>query len=430
MVSLELIRYKESHALFPPICLSPSFSSSREQLHDAINTGVLIPFSTDSSPTPKFDSSTQKCQSRQHSLVAKKEEIGKRLTGMDIDGCFNHPVVILSEPAQGKATVLIVTSLDGQDLSAKYPRNKYQRDRHLPISPNDAHPDHNIIFFLKDDAELRKKSYVKIESQYTVPIASLTIYCRSGRPFKLERASYDILRAYVESTPAVTSSSPQNDLFISSRCPSTSRPEVLVAQQVHSRTTQRTVPQVYLTPHMPATSRSVNRGHSRAAVTPASYRSRVIPDTWQDPHTHNDPKRNGQVSLLPCNRPPNRPSPPEPNYSARSAFIVPLLFLGFVCVVIYSLCHLFNLAKWTLKGMKEKWTGARFTMARINGSQLVNLRKGLVTTSGCPPNKYISLSYGLSLHPVVFGGENSQPGYRVVNLLVGRQDTPAISARL
>ncbi|KAI1846920.1 hypothetical protein JX265_004889 [Neoarthrinium moseri] len=115
--------------------------------------------------------------------------------GLD-EGCYNHPVVIISPLVQGdEVGIFLITSLDDNDLATKY-RSKNTRLNYLPIAPSNFHPDNGKLLYLEDQAKLRKKSYVNTGRQYRVPLSSLHPYCNTGRVFVLDKHSYQELICY------------------------------------------------------------------------------------------------------------------------------------------------------------------------------------------------------------------------------------------
>ncbi|GAW21363.1 hypothetical protein ANO14919_108820 [Xylariales sp. No.14919] len=116
------------------------------------------------------------------------------------DGCCNHPVVILSTvPRDRKVDILIITSLGGLDLEARYPNQPSARHDHLPIAPSRAHPDNGTLLVLKDlSFELRKRSYVKTRTQHTILLSSLKPYDRHGPEVFLSKRSYKVLVKHVQ----------------------------------------------------------------------------------------------------------------------------------------------------------------------------------------------------------------------------------------
>lgn len=95
------------------------------------------------------------------------------------DGCYHHPVVILSPtPVNGKVVILMITSLQGQDLIQKYPHaaGKEMRARYIPIKPSKPHPDLSLRLKMEGGLKLRKDSHICIKDQLTIPFAALRAY--------------------------------------------------------------------------------------------------------------------------------------------------------------------------------------------------------------------------------------------------------------
>ncbi|OTB14643.1 hypothetical protein K445DRAFT_376950 [Daldinia sp. EC12] len=124
--------------------------------------------------------------------------------GSDIeaDRC-NHPVVILSPQAEdGKVVYLMITSLKGTELRARFKYDQNLRLEHIPIRPSHPHPDNGMLLSLEDvTLVLRKKSYVKTKTQYRIRVASLRPYERRGPEYILSRKSYQDLIEYSKFTP-------------------------------------------------------------------------------------------------------------------------------------------------------------------------------------------------------------------------------------
>ena len=142
------------------------------------------------------------------------------------DGCFGHPALIIwINQGFTKATILIVstsqgglfasvtfvyqyrliphkiTSFNSRDLFEKHGNNKTARLDHLPIHPNNPHPDNGELLYLEGNAALPKKSYVKTGKQHTVDPFVL----RSDRNSKgkLSKESLTVLIKYIKFTPPV-----------------------------------------------------------------------------------------------------------------------------------------------------------------------------------------------------------------------------------
>ncbi|KPM42502.1 hypothetical protein AK830_g4042 [Neonectria ditissima] len=88
--------------------------------------------------------------------LPKQEQLQYDLT-ID-DGCYNHPVVILSPyPQDEDVIVLLITSLNGRALQdCRWTVDI--RASHLPIHPCDPHPDSSKLLRLEANRELKKKS--------------------------------------------------------------------------------------------------------------------------------------------------------------------------------------------------------------------------------------------------------------------------------
>ncbi|KAF2123999.1 hypothetical protein P153DRAFT_351626 [Dothidotthia symphoricarpi CBS 119687] len=85
------------------------------------------------------------------------------------DGCFNHPVVVLSvNRARTEVVVLIMTSFGGKDLQERHPRNTQTRSMYIPVHPSKAHPDNDSLLFLRGDGRLPRNSYVTLNPQRTI----------------------------------------------------------------------------------------------------------------------------------------------------------------------------------------------------------------------------------------------------------------------
>jgi len=142
------------------------------------------------------------------------------------DGCFDHPALIIwIGQGSTKATILIVstsrgglfasvtfvyqhrlrshkiTSFNSRDLLERHGNNKAARLDHLPIYPNNPHPDNGELLYLEGNAALPKKSYVKTGKQYIVDPSIL----RSDRSIKgkLSKESLTVLIKYIKFTPPV-----------------------------------------------------------------------------------------------------------------------------------------------------------------------------------------------------------------------------------
>lgn len=150
-------------------------------------------------------------------LPPKANIPNEHLPGADLieEGCFNHPVLVLSvNAAETMAVVLVVsassalsfvclicpqiTSFGGTDLSVRHARDTRARADHLPIHPSNAHPDNGMCLYLADDKLLSKNSYVKIKPYRTISTALLRP-CKHGK-FRLKPKSLLKLIKHMEFT--------------------------------------------------------------------------------------------------------------------------------------------------------------------------------------------------------------------------------------
>lgn len=115
------------------------------------------------------------------------------------DGCYNHPIVILSPLARdGKVVILILTSFDGVDLATKH-RSAQIRQRYLPISPSPAHPDNKMLLHLDHSSlPLRKASNVNTHALHTIVLTSLHPYSNARDDYVLSASSYQELIKYAK----------------------------------------------------------------------------------------------------------------------------------------------------------------------------------------------------------------------------------------
>ncbi|KAK4164623.1 hypothetical protein QBC43DRAFT_317259 [Cladorrhinum sp. PSN259] len=121
------------------------------------------------------------------------------------EGCYNHPVVVLSScPDQKKEVkILIVTSFHATSLSKKYPHNPALRKLYLPIHPAPLHPDLNgIVLHLESSRELLRKSYVNLGKIWSVPLKVLGGYPYGSsdprrKRFKLTHESMKVLMGMI-----------------------------------------------------------------------------------------------------------------------------------------------------------------------------------------------------------------------------------------
>ncbi|KAG8531632.1 uncharacterized protein KY384_003263 [Bacidia gigantensis] len=295
--------------------------------------------------------------------LPRRDEIDEHLlVGADIgNGCFNHPIVVLSaDQVGGKATVLILTSFDGQDLAKRHPENRHLRDHHLPIFPSAAHPDNGILLSLDSDLQLRKKSYIKTEVQVIINVASLIPYNRTGKKYKLQQKSYHTLATYINFTPPTANPRPRRDLSnqFSVYSPPSSLP-IHAGPRPSSRTIQRTPPQIPPTRYYsPVT--------SQAPAPPPSYLIPIVTNTRQDSPLYSVPRRDRRTPLPPYTHPSSTPSPskPEPGFDILVAFIFSLVFLGFLGAVSYEGYRVFLRGRWALREIKGKWSEAHEVLMR------------------------------------------------------------------
>ncbi|KAF2662247.1 hypothetical protein K491DRAFT_710191 [Lophiostoma macrostomum CBS 122681] len=123
------------------------------------------------------------------------------------EGIFNHPVVVISRPAEEENLVHfhLITSFQGKKLHEIYGKaNEFHASRrswYLPISPTPDHPDavskkarkRFPTMQLRDDAALRWGSYVNIRHIYKVEWAHLRPYTNPDIPgdllYRFERDS-------------------------------------------------------------------------------------------------------------------------------------------------------------------------------------------------------------------------------------------------
>ncbi len=137
------------------------------------------------------------------------------------EGCYEHPVVVLSQTASSRNDVVVllvrhpipvlsqkrrrslsnwlanstvqVTSFNKTNIHDRFPgargRDRRRRLGYLPIYPA-THPDTTLQLRLDRCPPLRLKSYVKIRDKHTVPLTILRPYNSSGIRFALASASY------------------------------------------------------------------------------------------------------------------------------------------------------------------------------------------------------------------------------------------------
>ncbi|KAI1370620.1 hypothetical protein F4677DRAFT_457741 [Hypoxylon crocopeplum] len=134
-----------------------------------------------------------------------KAELGSGCdSGIEEDRC-NHPVVILSPQVDdGKVIYLMITSLKGKDLKSRFSQDSTLQLRleHVPIRPCRPHPDNGMLLSLDDvSLEMRKKSYVKTNTQHCIKLTFLRPYDRRGPDYVLSRKSYHELIQHAKFAP-------------------------------------------------------------------------------------------------------------------------------------------------------------------------------------------------------------------------------------
>ncbi|RYP12144.1 hypothetical protein DL765_007443 [Monosporascus sp. GIB2] len=137
-------------------------------------------------------------------LWLPKKEDTKDASDDLYEGCYHHPVVILSvEPQEGKVDLLVLTSFGEKSLEDKHPRDIKARSGYLPIEPCSPHPDNGRLLTLEDPSlKLRKKSYVNTRELRTVTFNTLQPYQRRNPKlfYVLKRTSYQELIEYAKYT--------------------------------------------------------------------------------------------------------------------------------------------------------------------------------------------------------------------------------------
>ncbi|KAF2127347.1 hypothetical protein P153DRAFT_268634, partial [Dothidotthia symphoricarpi CBS 119687] len=112
------------------------------------------------------------------------------------EGIYNHPVVVVSRPAEEDNVVHfhLITSLQGKKLDQLYNKaNEFHASRrswYLPISPTPDHPDATSkksrkrfpTLELANGATLRWDSYVNIRHVYKIDWSLLRTYANSETP--------------------------------------------------------------------------------------------------------------------------------------------------------------------------------------------------------------------------------------------------------
>ncbi|KAF1849822.1 uncharacterized protein K460DRAFT_273571 [Cucurbitaria berberidis CBS 394.84] len=123
------------------------------------------------------------------------------------EGIYNHPVVVISRPAEERRTVHfhLITSLQGKKLDQLYNKTKEfhvsRRSWYLPIAPTPDHPDaiskktkkRFPTLKLAGGASLRWDSYVNIRHVYKIEWSLLKAYGNPETPntqlYRFERES-------------------------------------------------------------------------------------------------------------------------------------------------------------------------------------------------------------------------------------------------
>ncbi|KAK3324408.1 hypothetical protein B0T19DRAFT_230051 [Cercophora scortea] len=165
--------------------------------------------------TPAQASGRRNRQSHQPALTSSPRP--SRLAGrimwlpkkedLDIDvglsqGCYNHPVVILSpEVSDDDVDILIVTSFGRTDLATRHPDNPRMRAFYLPIHPSPPHPENAKLLHLLPGQALDRRSYIETKGKHTIPFVILRPY-RVNKEHVLRPASYQELVEYAQYTPA------------------------------------------------------------------------------------------------------------------------------------------------------------------------------------------------------------------------------------
>ncbi|KAI4213003.1 MAG: hypothetical protein LQ351_004347 [Letrouitia transgressa] len=115
-------------------------------------------------------------------------------------GVLDHPVLILStDSCRDTATVLVISSLGGKDLGL-YSPNFNIRAKHIPIFPNEPHPDNGSIVYLDTDWALPKQSYIQTTDQYELRQSLLRPLFdqQTGQQFRLKRESLDLVKRFTK----------------------------------------------------------------------------------------------------------------------------------------------------------------------------------------------------------------------------------------
>ncbi|KAL9070755.1 MAG: hypothetical protein Q9161_004689 [Pseudevernia consocians] len=263
------------------------------------------------------------------------------------NGCFDHPVVILSTDQSKKmAVVLILTSLRGKTLD-EYSSIPATRAFHLPIHPSPVHPDNGILLYLDEGLELRRKTYVKTETPRRIPWDLLQKDYRerkTSKRFRLRPESFKKLLEYsrfetptgrrkskVPETPRhiPVENPPLRDLLASMRADSTAP---------HGFIIDPTVPP----PRVPEPPRYSVRAPMTASAMQSVARSRegAAAEIDRDIAQRREARRREVSSILPTYRP-----------SPRSELVVtsydPFLILRGLFVVLLAMVAIsFTIAWW------------------------------------------------------------------------------------
>ncbi|KAF1823207.1 uncharacterized protein K489DRAFT_431780 [Dissoconium aciculare CBS 342.82] len=98
--------------------------------------------------------------------IPRKENAGGDL-GLS-DSAHNHPCVVLSDVRHnGKHAILIMTSLGGDKLVDRK-ISPMIREKILPVSPTEPHPDHGMLLHLRNKKGEHKNSYVNANTLFHV----------------------------------------------------------------------------------------------------------------------------------------------------------------------------------------------------------------------------------------------------------------------
>ncbi|MCJ1479598.1 hypothetical protein MMC13_008284 [Lambiella insularis] len=223
-------------------------------------------------------------------LPSKDKLEGRFLISGIGDGCFNHPVIILSaDVASTKATILILTSFNGLDLATKFPRNKRLRGSHLPITPSAVHPDNMILLSLKCGAHLRKSSYIKMDTRYSINTSLLDPYDRCGGIYQLDQASHQALVDFTVINPPRTVVSYSYDIS-----PDPFVNDAVSGTWLDHMDNGHTDYSYYSNDHPVAAPRSLLQAPSQARIPPLSSQHLYSSERT---HIYNVPSRNGYSTI-------------------------------------------------------------------------------------------------------------------------------------